>query len=388
MNTVPISGAIAEFAAALRYEDLPEALREFARFHILDAVGVAIAATQTDFARSALAGLAPLADGGKSSLIGLPDKLALRDAVLMNGILAHGLDYDDTHTGSQVHPTVNAFPCAMGLAEFLDTGGRELLTAYVLGGEIATRVGIAANGTMQAQGFHNTGVAGHLGCAVTAAKLYNLNADQIAHAQGLAGSMASGISEYRIDGSWNKRMHPGWAGVGGISAASLARGGYVGASEVYEGKYGLFKTHAASGAEFNLGALTDQLGSVWRLQEAAIKPLPACHLLHACVDSALALQARAQPDARRYRRSVRVAAFHDLSHGLRAGRVAQASAIRKYRAVQRAVRDRRVLRPRAVQFCGAHAGSACGRGDTWRWHNASPMQSIRSRGSRNTFPVG
>jgi 2-methylcitrate dehydratase PrpD len=290
MNTVPISGAIAEFAAALRYEDLPEALREFARFHILDAVGVAIAATQTDFARSALAGLSPLADGGKSSLIGLPDKLALRDAVLMNGILAHGLDYDDTHTGSQVHPTVNAFPCAMGLAEFLDTGGRELLTAYVLGGEIATRVGIAANGTMQAQGFHNTGVAGHLGCAVTAAKLYNLNADQIAHAQGLAGSMGSGISEYRIDGSWNKRMHPGWAGVGGISAASLARGGYVGASEVYEGKYGLFNTHAASGAEFNLGALTDQLGSAWRLQEAAIKPLPACHLLHACVDSALALK--------------------------------------------------------------------------------------------------
>jgi 2-methylcitrate dehydratase PrpD len=85
-------------------------------------------------------------------------------------------------------------------------------------------------------------------------------------------------------------MHPGWAGVGGISAASLARGGYVGASEVYEGKYGLFNTHAASGAEFNLGALTDQLGSAWRLQEAAIKPLPACHLLHACVDSALALK--------------------------------------------------------------------------------------------------
>jgi 2-methylcitrate dehydratase PrpD len=290
MMHVPISRTIADFAAALRYEDLPEALREFARYHILDAVGVAIAATEADFARCALAGLLPLAEGGNSSLIGLPDKLGLRDAVLMNGVLAHGLDYDDTHTGSQVHPTVNAFPCALGLAEFLDTGGRELLTAYVLGGELATRVGIAANGAMQAQGFHNTGVAGHLGCAVAAAKLYKLNADQTAHAQGLAGSMASGISEYRIDGSWNKRMHPGWAGVGGISAASLARGGYVGACEVYEGKYGLFKTHAAGGAEFDLGALTEGLGSEWRLQEAAIKPLPACHLLHACVDSALALK--------------------------------------------------------------------------------------------------
>jgi len=290
MTYLPISRTVAEFAAELRYEDLPEALREFARYHILDAVGVAIAATQADFARCALAGLAPLADGGKSSLIGLPDKLALRDAVLMNGILAHGLDYDDTHTGSQVHPTVNAFPCALGLAEFLGASGREMMTAYVLGGEVATRAGIAANGAMQAQGFHNTGVAGHLGCAVAAAKLYKLNADQTAHAQGLAGSMASGISEYRIDGSWNKRMHPGWAGVGGISAASLARGGYVGAREVYEGEYGLFKTHAAADANFDLEALTGSLGNVWRLQEAAIKPLPACHLLHACVDSALALK--------------------------------------------------------------------------------------------------
>jgi len=297
-NSKSISRVISEFSQNLCFEDLSISLKEFARYHILDVIGAAIAATQTNFSRNALAGLSPLSESGNSSLIGLPNKLSLRDAILMNGILSHGLDYDDTHTESQVHPTVNAFPCALGLAEFLNSSGKELLTAYVLGGEIATRIGIAANGAMQAKGFHNTGIAGHLGCAVTASKLYKLNTIETENAQGLAGSMGSGLSEYRVDGSWNKRMHPGWAGVGGVTAASLARGGFIGATEVYEGKYGILNTHSDSDTKFNFSSIINNLGSVWHIQEAAIKPLPACHLLHACIDSAITLKRKynLQPD--------------------------------------------------------------------------------------------
>ncbi len=286
-----LSQRIAEFACALDYDALPERLREFARYHVLDTVGTALAATQFDFARCAYAGLLPLAEGGNSSIIGMQTKLGLRDAVLMNGILAHGLDYDDTHTGAQVHPSVSALPCALGLAEFLDKSGRDLLTAYVLGAEIATRVGLAANNTMQLIGFHPTGVVGHLGCAVAAGKLYGLNAEQMAMAQGLAGSTASALAEYRTDASWNKRMHAGWAAVGGITSASLARGGYIGSNKIYEGNDGLFRSHAGSKLDsVKPDALIDGLGSTWHCEDAAIKPLPVCHLLHACVDSAIALK--------------------------------------------------------------------------------------------------
>ena len=286
-----ISRTIAEFAENLHYGDLSPRLREFARYHILDVVGTSLAATRFDFAHRALSGLTALADGGSNVVIGMGAKLPLKDAVLMNGILAHGLDYDDTHPGGPVHPSSSAFPCALGLAEFLDRSGQELLTAYLIGVEIATRFGIAANGTIHKSGFHTTGVAGHLGCAVAAGHLFHLTAEQLVWAQGLAGSTASAIAEHRADGAWNKRIHSGWAGVGGITAASLARSGFIGTSKVYEGSDGLFRSHAGAYLpDVKTGALTEELGVAWRAEDVAVKPFPICHILHACVDSALALR--------------------------------------------------------------------------------------------------
>jgi 2-methylcitrate dehydratase PrpD len=286
-----ISQHIASFAADLTFDAIPETVCTCAKYHILDVVGTALAATKFDFAQPALSGLLGITEGGASSVIGMGARLPLRDAVLLNGILAHGLDYDDTHPAAIVHPSSSAFPCALGLAEHLGADGRELLTAYVLGVDVATRIGIAAKGLMHTQGFHTTGLAGHFGCAVAAGKLFNLSAPKFVLAQGLAGSTTSAMSEHRADGAWNKRMHPGWAGVGGITAAALARGGFVGTRRIYEGPDGLFRSHTGSRLqEVDLAAMTRELGRHWLIDEVAIKPYPICHLLHACADAALALR--------------------------------------------------------------------------------------------------
>jgi 2-methylcitrate dehydratase PrpD len=290
-TTLSISQQIAEFAAGLTPEAIPAAVRENAKLHVLDVCGTALAATRFDFAQHALAGISNIAEGGNNSVIGMNVKLPMRDAVLMNGILAHGLDYDDTHPGAIVHPTSSAFPCSLGVAEKRDASGADLLMAYILGVEIATRLGVAAAGTMHTQGFHTTGIAGHFGCAVAAGKLFNLSPQRLQYAQGFAGSTASAISEHRADGAWNKRLHPAWAGVGGITAAGLASGGFVGTRKIYEGADGIFRSH--TGTRFNevdMGAMTRRLGEEWLLNEVAIKPFPICHLLHACADSALAIR--------------------------------------------------------------------------------------------------
>ena len=233
-TTLSISQQIAEFAANLTADAIPADVRECAKLHVLDVAGTALAATRFDFAQHALAGIMNLAEGGNNSVIGMNVKLPMRDAVLMNGILAHGLDYDDTHPGAIVHPTASAFPCSLGVAEKRDASGADLLMAYILGVEIATRLGVAAAGTMHTQGFHTTGIAGHFGCAVAAGKLFNLSPQRLQYAQGFAGSTASAISEHR--------------------------------------------------------AMTRRLGEEWLLKEVAIKPFPICHLLHACADSALAIR--------------------------------------------------------------------------------------------------
>ena len=286
-----IAQQLGAFAADLEYDSLPAKIRNCAKLHILDVIGTALAATHFDFGKHALAGLLGIAEGGAASVIGMGIQLPLRDAVLLNGILAHGLDFDDTHPGAIVHPTSSSFPCALGMAEHLDADGRDLITAYVLGVDVATRVGLAAKGLMHAQGFHTTGLAGHFGCAVAAGKLFGLNAQKLAMAQGLAGSTSSAMSEHRADGAWNKRMHPGWAGVGGITAAALARGGFVGTKKIYEGADGLFRSHTGSQLEaVDLAAMTRDLGSTWLIEEVAVKPFPICHLLHACADAALTLR--------------------------------------------------------------------------------------------------
>lgn len=289
--TPSISQQIAEFAAGLTPDAVPADVRECAKLHVLDVCGTALAATHFDFAQHALAGISNIAETGDNTVIGMNVRLPMRDAVLMNGILAHGLDYDDTHPGAIVHPSASAFPCALGVAEKRDAGGADLLMAYMLGVEIATRLGVAAKGTMHTQGFHTTGIAGHFGCAVVAGKLFNLGPQRLVYAQGFAGSTASAISEHRADGAWNKRLHPAWAGVGGITAAGLASGGFVGTRKIYEGADGIFRSH--TGTRFNeveMDAMTRRLGEQWLLKEVAVKPFPICHLLHACADSALAIR--------------------------------------------------------------------------------------------------
>jgi 2-methylcitrate dehydratase PrpD len=288
-----ISLALAEFAAALAFDAIPARIRECAKHHVLDVIGTALAAARCDFAQHALSGLLSIADGGSNSVIGMGARLPLRDAVLLNGILAHGLDYDDTHPTAIVHPSSSAFPCAFGVGESIGAGGRDLLTAYILGVEVATRVGLAARGAMHTSGFHTTGIAGHFGCAVAAGKLFNLDVHKLVMAQGLAGSTSSALAEHRADGAWNKRMHPGWAGVGGITAAALARGGFIGTRRIYEGADGLFRSHMGTRfSDVDTGAMTRDLGSKWLIEEVAVKPYPICHLLHACADSALALRSR------------------------------------------------------------------------------------------------
>ncbi len=286
-----VSERLAAFAAATTYDTIPERVRECAKLHILDVIGTALAATRCDFARHAAAGLQTVAEDGAHTVIGMVHKLPLRDAVLLNGILAHGLDYDDTHPAAIVHPSCSTFPCALGVGEQRDASGCDLLAAYVLGVDVATRLGIAARGRMHAAGFHTTGVAGHFACVIAAGKLYGLDEGELVRAQGLAGSTASAISEHRADGAWNKRMHPGWAGVGGITAAALARGGFVGTRRIYEGADGIFRSHTGEAfGEDDLAALTGDLGQRWLIEEVAVKPFPICHLLHACADAALALR--------------------------------------------------------------------------------------------------
>jgi 2-methylcitrate dehydratase PrpD len=133
-------------------------------------------------------------------------------------------------------------------------------------------------------------VVGVFGAALAAGHLQRQDARALACGQGLALSMASGSMEFLEDGSWTKRLHPGWAAASGLMAASLAAHGFESPMKAFEGRFGLFSTYLGGRMPAVDGDMLDGLGANWEVRNVAIKPYPVCHFNHACGDAALALQ--------------------------------------------------------------------------------------------------
>ena len=289
--TGPISSQLAAFAEGLSLGDVPEAVIARAKLHILDCLGIALASTTFDFAQRAANSIRGMAGDGEYPVIGMPLSLPLRDQVLLNGTLIHGLDYDDTHTAGVIHASASALTTALGQGLKYGASGADLLTAYLIGIETAARIGAAAKGGFHSRGHHPTGLVGAFGATLVAGKLAGQPARKMAQAQGVALSMAAGSLEFLSDGAWTKRIHPGWAGVAGITATAFAGEGFEAPTQAYEGRYGLFNLHLGINNGADLSICTAGLGSVWELEQVGFKPYPACHFNHSFADAALQMRA-------------------------------------------------------------------------------------------------
>ena len=288
-----VSERLAAFAAALDAGRIPAEVTERAKLHILDCFGIGLASTTYEFGHRMANAMHGLGGDGSYPVIGLPMRLPLRDSVHLNGTLIHGLDFDDTHGAGVIHASTSALPTVLGAALASNASGKEALAAYLVAMETSARIGMAVNGAFHKAGHHPTGLVGAFGSTLAAGRLGDLSRPQIAHAQGIVLSMAAGSLEFLSDGAWTKRQHPGWAGVCAITAAAMAKQGFLGPKQTYEGRYGLFKLHlghhVGGTAPYDLDACTKGLGQDWELFNVAFKPYPACHFNHAFADSALAL---------------------------------------------------------------------------------------------------
>jgi 2-methylcitrate dehydratase PrpD len=311
MSDPTLSTTLAGFVHGLRRQHIPPEVSERARHLILDAIGCALAARGEAFAATfaaatqALSGSVPNASG--SGVIGFAQRLPLRDAALLNGVLCHGLDYDDTHMAGIVHLTVSVLPTLLALCGQHRSSGSTLLTAYIAALEAGARIASAAKGGFHAQGFHPTGVVGAFASTLAAGHVMGLSVQQLVNAQGVALSLASGSLQFLEDGAWTKRLHPGWAAQAALTAATLAAHGVPAPAAAYEGRYGLFPLYlgAAGNAQADLALVSAGLGadgscSTWETMHIAVKPFAVCHFSHACADAAIALH-RAGLDVARIR---------------------------------------------------------------------------------------
>lgn len=287
------SQALAAFASGTRFEDIPAHVLDRALIHILDGLGLAVASTTFPFAGPTLSAVQELSGGAGCTVIGQSFRAAPRDAAMANGVLIHGLDYDDTHLQAIVHPTAAVLPAVLAVAEDRGLSGKEALAAFCVGMEVCIRLGAAVRGGFHHTGFHATGVLAHFSSTLAAGRLMGASAQDHVNAFGIAASTASGVQVFLEEGAWTKRLHPGWAAAGGITAATLARHGFVGPTRALEGRFGLFDTHLHEHAkDVDTSYLTDGLGETWMMADTALKPYPVCHFIHGAADAALSLHSQ------------------------------------------------------------------------------------------------
>ncbi|TMB35001.1 MAG: MmgE/PrpD family protein [Deltaproteobacteria bacterium] len=271
--------------------DIPANVRETCERLLVDVAGLCILARRRDYVKAALAGFG---EAGPATAIGHPRRASAACAAFVNGTAAHGEDYDDTFEGGPVHAGAVVVPAVLAAAELEGANGSSVLRGMAVGVEILCRLSLVVPKAVHASGFHPTAVFGAPAAAAAVASTLRLEMNELVDALGISGSMAGGIIEYLAEGTWTKRLHPGWAAQSGLRAALLGRAGFRGPRTVFEGTHGLFHGFART-REGNYGALLDGFGEKWVTTTLAFKPYPCGTMIQPYIDCARRLRERVSP---------------------------------------------------------------------------------------------
>lgn len=283
-----IAGTFAAWATTLDPDQIPAETRDQIGLHLADAIGLVAAAWNTEPGSTSRDVARDLGGTGSDLLF---DRAGIHPAAsaLAHGTLIHTLDYDDTFPDSVIHPMSVLAPAAWAVSDD-DTSGEEILIALAAGGEFLARLGAEAGRSLHARGFQATSVFGPLASALVVGVLRKRSRESIAAAMGLAGSMSGGVLEFLSDGTWSKRLHPGWAAHGGVIADMHASRGFPGPASIIEGRHGLFSSFLSR--EVLADDVVGDLGEVWEARHVELKLYPCAHVIHPFIAMAADLSTR------------------------------------------------------------------------------------------------
>jgi 2-methylcitrate dehydratase PrpD len=289
MSDLTVSGfsgeRLAGFIAASRWDDLPHELRHQGKRSVLNFIGCAIGVAHAPPVEMALRVLAPSSGTERVTVIGRAERLDPLGAAFINAVGGNLLDYDDTHLRTVIHPTAPVLPAALALAEQRHLSGAAMLHAFILGAEVACRIGNAVSPGHYARGWHITSTCGVFGSAAASARLLGLDTGQTWHALGIAASQSAGVVENLPSAA--KNVSVGNAARNGIFAALLAEQGYTAAPAAIEGALGWAR---AMGDDLVVSEITHGLGTRWEIEKNTYKPYPCGIVMHAVIDACLALR--------------------------------------------------------------------------------------------------
>lgn len=272
---------LSEYVSEVEYDDIPDEVRNHAKTAIRDYIGVALFGSHHEVG-DAIDDYLEAHGGDGSSTVFQREAKSAPSAALANGAFGHAIDYDDTFESIVIHPTSPVFAAALTATEEADASTTDLLTAYVVGCEVAYRVGHSTYPEHYQKGWHSTGTAGSFGAAAAAASALSLPTDEIAHAFGIVASSSSSLK--KNFGTMTKPLHAGHAAQMGLRAVLLAENGFTADPEILEGDIGYSQVMTIDGA-YDPEDITDGFYEEWGVLDIGFKPYPSGVITHAAMDA-------------------------------------------------------------------------------------------------------
>ena len=282
-----IAEEFSSWSKKLKVKEIPEKTQVTLKFLLKDICGIILSARNEDYVKSLVE---TYKGSGNLISLGHTERFDLFSSAIIAGTAAHGEDFDDTFEGNPMHVGATMIPAMLSAAQKFNLDGDQILKGLAVGSELICRLALVAPTAMHKQSFHPTAVCGTFGVAAGLSSVLDLSEKQMVSALGIAGSFTSGIIEYLAEGSWTKRVHPGWSANSGMNATLIAKSGFYGPRTVFEGKHGFFEAFALKEIERDYSHLTDELGKRWENQNLAFKPFACGTMAQPFVDCAIKIR--------------------------------------------------------------------------------------------------
>jgi 2-methylcitrate dehydratase PrpD len=275
---------LAELSMGIQYRDLPEEAISKGKECILDTLGCMLAGCKSAEGAIMLKYAEGLGGKQEAHIIGFGRKTNVQIAALVNGTLGHSLDFDDAQDSLMGHPSTVVLPAVLALGEKMRSPGKTILEAFIVGFEVACKIGKAVNPQLYSNGWHATSVVGVLGATAAAAKLSGFDTAKTVIALGIAASLSSGLRENF--GTMTKPFHAGKAAENAIVATRLAASNFTASERILEAKNGFCETFSG---KYDLDKIVEGFANPLEivLPGVRLKPYPSCLETHSVIEATL-----------------------------------------------------------------------------------------------------
>ncbi len=281
---------LSQYIATAGANSLPPEVARKTKHHILDTIAAMVSGSKLRPGRLAIRYARSQRGKREATVVGGSLMVPAALAALVNGILAHADETDDTHWRSRTHPGCAIIPAALAMAEKENNQGKALLNAVAIGYDVGCRVTCALG--VHQTGWHSThSIGGNFGAAAAASTLAGLDAQHIRWALSYTAQQASGVRSWVADSEHIEKAFDfgGMPARNGVTAAVLVQSGFTGMADVFEGEKNFLEAYSPSP---NPALLVDGLGSRYEIMGTSIKRLPVGAPIQAAAEALLLIKER------------------------------------------------------------------------------------------------